>query len=582
MPQLFVSQIVESETLGLDWGVSDLLFAEIGERRILYAISRTDETLVELEMSSDGTLLVSRSLAIDGPFEVGSAPALELYDGALAIAGLPSSIGQFVSLSADGALGSQYSEAGVGTLVAPLSAGDILVTADANGDGLTAYGGPSTAMVWVSSLVDNDGVFLGGVSDATSVRIDGADYLAAVSQSENGVALIEVGTEGVLSVVDSFGTLDGLPINMPSEIKALQRLDETLLVIASPGSSSLSTLRVDTDGTLWLSDHVLDSNATRFQAVSSVDTVTVGNFAYVAAGGADGGISLFTALPGGRLVHLSTFADTASTTLYRVSALSMSFANNALQIVGGSAWEAGLTRLSFDLSMQGALLLGQNTPIGTALNDQLIGTDTGDFLQAGDGEDILYDGHGQDTLTGGGDADLFVFALDGMEDLILDFERGSDRLDLSGFDFLYDVSQLSITPTTDGAVITFGDEVLRIVSQDGNPLGTSDFANSDVLNLDRPALLSVSQTLVGGIAADVLNGNSGNDTISGLEGDDLLSGGAGQDVIFGGQGADTLRGGSGDDTVNGGAGNDLILGGSEDDLVTGGEGGDTIYGDEIA
>ena len=167
MPQLIVSQIIESEALGLDWGLSDLLFAEIGGRRTFYAISRTDETLVELEMSSDGTVLVSGSLAIDGPFEVGSTPALELYDGALAVAGLPSSVGQFVSLAGDGALGSQYSEAGVDTLAAPLSVGDILVSADANGDGLTAYGGPSSGMVWASNLVDNDGVFLG---DACACR----------------------------------------------------------------------------------------------------------------------------------------------------------------------------------------------------------------------------------------------------------------------------------------------------------------------------------------------------------------------------------------------------------------------------
>ena len=582
MPQLIVSQVVESGELGLDWGLSDLLFAEIGGRKILYAVSRTEGTLIELEMSSDGTVLVSRSLAIDGPFEVGSAPVLEFHDGALAIAGLSSATGQFVSLAADGALGSQYGAANLGELVAPLSVGDFLISADANGDGLVVYDGSGAAMSWVSGLVDTDGIFLGDVSDTTATRIAGSDYIAAISQSENGLSLIEVSAEGVLSVADSFGTLDGLPVNMPSEVEALQRLNETLLVIESSGSSSLSTMRVDTSGALWLTDHVLDSNETRFQAVSSVETITVGEFAYVAAGGADGGISLFTVLPGGRLVHLSTIADTASTTLYRVSALSMSYANGALQIVGGSAWEAGLTRLTFDLSMQGSLLLAHDTTVGTALNDQLIGTDTGDFLEAGDGEDILYDGHGQDTLSGGSGADLFVFALDGMEDLILDFERGSDRLDLSSFDFLYDVSQLSVSPTGDGAVITFADEVLRIVSEDGNPLTSSDFSNSDILNTDRPALLSVSQTLVGGVAGDVLNGNSGNDTLSGLAGDDLLSGGAGQDMIFGGEGADTLNGGSDDDTLDGGAGNDLVIGGAEDDLVNGGDGGDTIYGDDIA
>lgn len=582
VPQLIVNQMISGGVLGLEWGISDLLFAEIGGRRIVYVLSRTDQMLVELEMASDGTVLVVQDQALQGPFEVGSSPEIELHYGVLCLGGLSSSSGQFVSLAADGALGSQYTAAGVGELDAPLSVGDFLVSADASGDGLVAYSGTGSGVSWVVSLVDDDAVFLEDVSDTAAITISGTNYVAAVSRSENGVTLVEVGASGILSPVDSFGTLDGLPISQPVVVEGLQRLNETLLVVASSGTSSLSTMRVDSNGMLWLGDHVLDSSQTRFQAVSSVDTITVGDFAYVAAGGADGGISLFTVLAGGRLIHLSTIADTENTTLYRVSALSMSYTNGSLQILGGSAWESGLTRLSYDLSMQGSLLLASEVTLGTDLNDQLMGTDTGDNLDAGAGEDILHDGHGSDTLTGGSDADLFVFSLDGMEDLILDFERGVDRLDLSSFDFLYDVNQLSIAPTSDGAVITFADEVLRIISDDGQALSALDFANSDILNVDRPPLLTVSQTLVGAAGDDVLNGKSGDDTISGFSGNDLLSGGGGADFLDGGDGDDTLEGGVGHDILQGGGGRDLIVGGANDDLINGGAGGDTLYGDEIA
>ena len=130
MPQLIVNQMVSAGMLGLDWGVSDLLFAEIGGRRLVYVLSRTDQSLVELEMTPDGTVSVVRDLALQGPFEVGSLPKLELYDGVLSLAGLSNSSGQFVSLTSDGGLGSQYSEANVGELVAPLSVGGLLVSAD--------------------------------------------------------------------------------------------------------------------------------------------------------------------------------------------------------------------------------------------------------------------------------------------------------------------------------------------------------------------------------------------------------------------------------------------------------------------
>ncbi len=582
VPQLIVNQTISAGELGLDWGISDLLFAEISGRRIVYVLSRSDQTLVELEIAPDGTVSVVQDLELQGSFEVGSSPELELYDGMLSLAGLSNSSGQFVSLSTDGALGSQYSEPGVGELVAPLSIGGFLVSADESGNGLVVYEGTDSGLAWVASVVDDEDTFLGGVWDTAAITTSGANYLAAVSRSENGVTLVEIGASGTLSAVDSLGTLEGLPISQPIGVEGLQRVNESLLVVAASGTSSLSTMRVDANGELWLTDHVLDSSSTRFQSVSSVDAITVGNFAYVAAGGADGGISLFTILAGGRLVHLSTTVDTASTTLYRVSAISISYMNGSLQILGGSAWEAGLTRLSYDLTMQGSVLLAPEFTVGTDLNDQLMGSDTADVLDAGAGEDILFDGHGSDTLTGGSGQDLFVFSLDGVEDLILDFERGVDRLDLSSFDFLYDVSQLSIVPTSDGAEITFADEVLRIISDDGQSLSVLDFENPDILNIDRPPLLNVSQTLDGGAGDDVLNGISGDDTISGFGGNDILSGGAGADLLDGGDGDDTLDGGVGHDILRGGDGRDLVFGGADDDFVSGGDGGDTIYGDDIA
>lgn len=580
MPQLVVDQTITGEVLGLDWGLSDLLFVEFNGRKVVYALSRTDGKLVELEIASDGAVFVVQTLALGGTFEVGSIPALGMTDGAIALSGMSSSFGQFVSIGADGTLGSQYVEAAVGVLAAPLSVGDVLVS---GGDGLASFRDSGAGLSWIAGLSDDGDAFLSDVSDMVAVDISGINYVAVASATEDGVTLVEVDPGGALTLADSFGTLDGLPINQPIGVKALQRLDETVLVVASAGSSSLSTLQIDATGTFWLSDHILDSSETRFQGVSSVDTLTVGDFAYVAAGGADGGVSLFTMLPEGRLVHLSTIADTSSTTLYRVSALSISHANGALQLLGGSAWETGLTQLSFDLSTQGSLLFADGgAVVGTTLNDQLVGSDLGDTLDGGAGDDIIYDGHGADVLTGGEGADLFVFALDGTEDIILDYASGTDRLDLSSFDFLYDVGQLSIISTVDGAILTFAGETLRLYSDDGASLTAADFTNTDILNVDRPALLAVHQDLVGGDGGDALNGNSGNDTISGLAGDDILSGAGGHDFIYGGEGADTLDGAAGEDTIAGNEGNDLIIGGADNDFIEGGDGGDVIYGDEIA
>ena len=340
---------------------------------------------------------------------------------------------------------------------------------------------------WNAGLGDTATTYLADVSAVSSFQIGSGDYLITASQAENGVTVTAIGSAGSLTAAGSLGVDEGLPINTPTDLDVIQRLGETVAVVGASGTSSLSTLRVDGSGDLWLADHVVDDFTTRFQGVASLDTVTVGDFAFVAAGGTDGGISFFTALPGGRLVHLDSVADDSSTTLYRVSSVTMTLSSNTIELFVGSTLESGLTRISYDVTALGAVLIGGGgSLVGTALDDQLIGSDTSDMLNGGAGEDILYDAHGVDSMTGGSGADQFIFAQDGVADAILDFERGVDSLDLSGFDFLHDVSQLTITPTANGATVTFASEVIQITTSDATPLTAGELTNADILNVDRP------------------------------------------------------------------------------------------------
>ena len=216
---------------------------------------------------------------------------------------------------------------------------------------------------------------------------------------------------------------------------------------------------------------------------------------------------------------------------------------------------------------------------GKALDDQVMGSALDDTLAGGAGADTISDG-ASDFLSGGNGADLFVMHPDGLADEIADFHRTEDRLDLSAFDFLYDVNQLIVTPTTDGAILLYGTETVILHSSDGAPLGAGDLTTAKILNVDRPPLLPFAQNLVGGAGADTLNGAAGPDTIAGAGGDDVLTGQAGDDILTGGAGNDTLDGGWGVDQLFGEAGSDLLVGGEGDDLLNGGQGDDVIYGDE--
>ena len=76
-------------------------------------------------------------------------------------------------------------------------------------------------------------------------------------------------------------------------------------------------------------------------------------------------------------------------------------------------------------------------------------------------------------------------------------------------------------------------------------------------------------------SATIFRGLGGNDTIVGGIANDLLYGDDGDDSISADSGDDLLYGDDGDDELRGGAGNDLLVGGTGNDYLRGGEGNDT-------
>lgn len=589
MPTLTINQTLTGQDLGLTSGLSDILVLNIGGRRVLYALSRSEGQLLEVEVATNGSLSVVNTLALNGSFEAGSTPLLAPFvassgNTGLMISGLGEASGQSVSLGVNGALGSQSSLVGIGTLDAPLSVGfggvNALISGQATG-GLVLVSDSGSGYAPVATLDDDSTRYIADVSGSVTFGIGSTTYVATTSALEDGVNLAEI-TGSTITHWDALGILDGLPINTPGQVAVVQRMGETQLVIGSFDTSSLSTVRVDASGELSVSDHILDGVGTYFQTASAIDTLVYGDFAFVAAGGAESGVSLFAVLPGGRLVLLDSVSSDAASPLYRVSAIDLVVSGNRLDAFVSSSWNPGITRLSYDLSDLGSVLVAQQTGgtlSGTSGDDQIIGSALNDTLLGGSGDDILLDGAGSDVLTGGGGADLFVMHPDEQSDTITDYDRVADSLDLSAFDFLYDVGQLTITPTSNGAILAYAGETIQIVAVDGAPLTAADFTNAKILNVDRPPLVPFSQTLVGGQGNDTLNGAGGDDVILGSAGDDLLIGQEGDDSLEGGAGADFLEGNIGNDTLLGQSDPDTLVGGLGDDLLIGGPGDDVIYGD---
>lgn len=77
---------------------------------------------------------------------------------------------------------------------------------------------------------------------------------------------------------------------------------------------------------------------------------------------------------------------------------------------------------------------GNDTLNGGAGTDTLYGGDGNDHLSGGDGRDILVGGNGYDELYGGAGGDQFRFTNTDRYDVIVDFKRSEDVIDLRDID----------------------------------------------------------------------------------------------------------------------------------------------------
>lgn len=95
-----------------------------------------------------------------------------------------------------------------------------------------------------------------------------------------------------------------------------------------------------------------------------------------------------------------------------------------------------------------------------------------DIVRGGNGADTIEGGAGDDRLTGGSRVDTFVFASDGGDDVVTDYEDNLDKIQIDG-----NVAFVDIDIDQDGAdaVISFGAATITLLGQDATELTETDF-----------------------------------------------------------------------------------------------------------
>ncbi len=188
-----------------------------------------------------------------------------------------------------------------------------------------------------------------------------------------------------------------------------------------------------------------------------------------------------------------------------------------------------------------------NTLTGTSDSDLIEGLGGSDSLSGLGGNDTLNGGSENDTIVGGTGNDSIIFEYAQNDDVITDFVRGQDKVDLRNLR-ISDWETVKKLTTDDGQnnalITTFYNGVrsqLKIQGVNPNLLQATDFILN---NLDVDDLINGStfgdDRLFGGLGNDTVNGLSGNDILYGEQGNDILNAGGNNDLIVGGAGNDSI------------------------------------------
>lgn len=116
--------------------------------------------------------------------------------------------------------------------------------------------------------------------------------------------------------------------------------------------------------------------------------------------------------------------------------------------------------------------IGNDEVYGDLGNDYLYGGQDNDTLYGGDGNDTLAGDRGNDVLYGGSGADVFVVTANSGILQVMDFEQGSDRLDIDNSYLPTAVQSASITAGS--TVISLGAAQVALIGFSA-PLSDSDF-----------------------------------------------------------------------------------------------------------
>ena len=466
--EVYTFQVVETfraAPLNMVSGISDMELVVQGSNTLLYTATRAGGGVLALDVDAAMKLVDQEQIAPGITLPAEATLEVLQINGASQLVVTGANLGgvQAHALQANGALGGPLQLAGslAGTLcaqaVVQVGGATYFYAARLGESTIHAY---SVAANGTMTLVGTKVIDIArsgvDLSALTPVTVGGQPYLISLSMTGEVVRAFPIGAGGALGTPVVCGAPQGLGICDPSAVKVVEAGGLTYLLVASAGSSSLSVIEIAPGGAMRVADHVVDTLDTRFQGVQAMATVTLEGRVFVMVGGGDGGVTLMTLMPDGRLVMVGQQLQMPGLALDNITAMAARVVDGKIELfVAGEG--TGITRLLIDPGPLAAVQTGgfdAATLTGGSSGDMILGGDGDERIEAGVGADILADGAGTDALYGGAGADIFLLAADGTLDVIGDFQLGTDRIDLSAWGPIHSLAALTVTATATGARVT--------------------------------------------------------------------------------------------------------------------------------
>nr|WP_325249219.1 hypothetical protein [Amylibacter sp.] len=336
----------------------------------------------------------------------------------------------------------------------------------AGGSGVTSYtlsGG--FVLTKGATFADTAARHLGDISAFANVTIGANDYLFTASAFDAGVSSFKIKSNGALSLVDEIEPGDFSGFSRVQALTTLTVEGSDFLVMASAGTSSLTTYKINAAGELSETDHLIDTLDTRFQNATLIESFEFDGRSFIVAAGSDDGISVLEISASGALSDMGSLADTYDIALDNISGLAVEVIAGAVVILVSSETDHGFTQITLDMSRLAAAIkgsAGDDTLKGTRDEDVINGMDGDDVIDGHSGDDLIIDGAGSDVLIGGGGADVFQFVEDGTVDELADLRPNNDMIDLSGFAGVNRMSDIDVMDWCDGVMIIVNSDVILV------------------------------------------------------------------------------------------------------------------------